>query len=458
MRTIAALITALLLYAPGAYAEQRALLVGVGKYRLPGNDLPAIDLDIERMRDTLLLMGFEDSQIRELVDERATSRNVERAFKNWLRKGVERDDRVVFYYSGHGSNNPDLDGDEEDGVDEVLVTHDVGYTKWNGRRALKGVVSDDTLAELIAAIPSNNVWIIVDACHSGTVTRNFPMENRRLGGGDHFEKSLIYDGMPVGDERVVDRSINADGPDNFVSMSAAGDGEKAIGTMDGGVFTMGLSQAIEAAARNGTSLTVNELRDKSAEFIRANVDEYRIHNPQVTGNKALASGSLSIVPLKDGNGPNRKKLLGIVANTGQPFDLSSNAEVYELGDPLELSVTVPITGYLNVVTVDSKDDAIVLFPNAYERDNKVQRGDFTIPTKRMAFELPASEPLGPTLIVGFVTRERINFYEQNLDQRDEDGTINVDFSKVSTTATRAFKVVGRDEGKFATKLEVSVVR
>ena len=57
-----------------------------------------------------------------------------------------------------------------------------------------------------------------------------------------------------------------------------------------------------------------------------------------------------------------------------------------------------------------------------------------------------------------MTRERINFYEQNLDQRDADGTINVDFSKVSTTATRAFAVVARDDGKYASHVEVSVVR
>ena len=83
----------------------------------------------------------------------------------WMRKGVEAGDRVILYYSGHGSFTPDLDGDEPDGVDEVLVTHDVRRVTLNGKRALTGVVTDDRLASLVAAIPSDNVLIIVDACH-----------------------------------------------------------------------------------------------------------------------------------------------------------------------------------------------------------------------------------------------------------------------------------------------------
>ena len=49
-RAIAMLLTLLPVVAP--LAEQRALLVGVGKYSVPGIDLPGIDLDLERMHET----------------------------------------------------------------------------------------------------------------------------------------------------------------------------------------------------------------------------------------------------------------------------------------------------------------------------------------------------------------------------------------------------------------------
>jgi hypothetical protein len=42
---------------PAALAEQRALLVGVGKLDIPGNDLPSIELDLDRMHEMLNLMG-----------------------------------------------------------------------------------------------------------------------------------------------------------------------------------------------------------------------------------------------------------------------------------------------------------------------------------------------------------------------------------------------------------------
>ena len=86
-----------------ASAEQRALLVGVGEYADPVNNLPAIDLDLDRMWDTLIVMGFKESQIHTLLDEQATSSRVKSEIGGWLTKGVQPTDRVIFYFSGHGA-------------------------------------------------------------------------------------------------------------------------------------------------------------------------------------------------------------------------------------------------------------------------------------------------------------------------------------------------------------------
>ena len=459
MRSITIFIVSafLALYSIGGQTEQRALLVGVGKYSVPGIDLPGIDLDLERMRETLILMGFEDSQIRSLIDSQATSGNVVKEFKTWLREGVNPQDRVVFYYSGHGSNTPDFNGDESDGVDEVLVTHDVRRVTRNGKRALTGVVDDDTMAALLAEIPSTNIWIIVDACHSGTVTRDILMDNLSLGDNPVFEKSFRYEGMPQGDRFVIDKEFSKDGDPNFVAMSAAGDDEKALGTYSGGVFTIGLSKAIEAAARNGESLTINELRDSAAAYIREHVDESKLHHPQVTGSEKLANGALQIVPLAGGNGPNRQKLIAMVEEQEHAFDLAANKDVFAIDDPVELTMTIPMQGYLNLITVDSQDSATVLFPNHYHADNAVSEGTFTIPTGSMDFQLPAAEPLGTTLVVAFVSRDPVNFYESSLDERDENGNINVDFTSLSHSATRAIRVAPRKKETYAALLEIAVV-
>ena len=115
-------------------------------------------------------------------------------------------------------------------------------------------------------------------------------------------------------------------------------------------------------------------------------------------------------------------------------------------------------GYLNVITVDSMDNATVLFPNRYHSDHAVTKGDFAIPTTKMAFELPASEPVGPTLVVAFVTSDPINFYESSTDERNVDGTINVDFTRMSHSATRAIRVAPKRKEMYAAKLELDVTR
>jgi len=440
-----------------AVAEQRALLVGVGKYSAPGNDLPGIALDIDLMRDTLVHMGFKDSQIKSLLDEQATAANVKAAIGDWLTKGVKPSDRVVFYFSGHGSNVPDFDGDEPDGVDEVLVSHDVRLIKRQGKRSLSGVVLDDELNALLNAIPSKNILTIVDACHSGTSTRSFNLDDKSLAADPVFVKSFIYDGMPEGDQSIRTRSAAGAAEQNFVSISAAGDDEKAIGTSKGGMFTIGLAKAITESASAGENATIHELRDKAASYIEERLHSSRVHHPQVTGNTKLAAGALRIVPVAEGNGPNRKKLTEMVQEQAAGFKLESTSAVYEVDEPVVLKMEIPMDGFLNVVTVDAHDNAIVLFPNQYHADNAVKAGSFSIPTKNMAFDLPAAEPLGPTFVAAFVTQDPISFYEQTLDERDADGNVNVEFTSLSHVATRAIKVAPRKKEMRAEQIELTVV-
>jgi hypothetical protein len=440
-----------------AFAEQRALLIGVGKYSAPGIDLPGIDLDLERMQETLNLMGFKNSQIHQLLDSKATSKNVIREMETWLRAGVKAEDRVVIYYSGHGSNTPDLDGDEPDGVDEVLVTHDVRRVTRNGKKALAGVVTDDELASLIAKIPSKNVLILVDACHSGTVSRSVTMDNMTLATDEVFVKSFTYTGMPEGEQFVFDREFEKDGDPNFVSISAAGDGEKALGTMSGGTFTIGLTKAITEVSKAGGTVTANMLRDAAAEYIREHVDAARVHHPQVTGSEALAAGKLQILPVSADSGPNRKRLMELAAEPNKQLNLQTSKSTYVLDEPVEFTLEIPMDGYLNLVTVDSLDNATVLYPNEFNPDNAVQEGTFKIPTDQMEFILPASEPIGPTLVAAFVTKDPINFYEQTLDDRDANGNVNVTFTTLSHMATRAIRVAPRKEEMYAVVHEISVV-
>jgi len=147
-----------------AHAD-RALLLGVG--HVPGLDNPFLagpDHDVVLMEDFLVAeMGFSPSDIKTLVDGEVTRDAAIQAIEDWLIEGTAPGDRVVFYWSGHGSQRQDLSGDEADGLDETLVTHDFAQGKH---------IADDDLYQLFNRIADRQVTVVVDACHSGTIGRD----------------------------------------------------------------------------------------------------------------------------------------------------------------------------------------------------------------------------------------------------------------------------------------------
>jgi len=451
---------------PAVLAEQRALLVGVGKLDIPGNDLPSIELDLDRMHEMLNLMGFEDRQIHTLQDEDATSSRVIAEFNTWLRQGVQPGDRVVFYFSGHGSNIPDEHGDQDDNVSQVLVTHDVKFTHGKAGASLAGVLPDFRISQLLAAIPSRNVLFIVDSCHSGTVTRSFNLNNHSLGNAPVYVKSLNYPGMPAPPPHAVTRGLATDAnrkePQwdsnaNYIAISAAADNQEAIGTMNGGVFTLGLTDAVKRLTSEGKNPTPRELRDDADAYIRLKVDKNQVHTPQIMGNQSLADAPIKVIALNAANGPNRKRLLELVAQQPQHIELVASSPRYVVDQPVKLTLKIPTDGFLNVVSVDARDGATVLFPNGFQQNNAVSAGTFSFPTPQMAFDLLAAEPAGPTLVVAFLSSDPINFYQDTVEDRDESGHIKVDFPQLSHTATRAIRVAPRQKDIYAAQLDLQIV-
>jgi predicted transposase YdaD len=92
----------------------------------------------------------------------------EQALKD-LKPRVKSDDRVIIFFSGHGSFVEDNDDDEKnndeyDEYDEVFVTLDVKDLEDPSR---KNVVADDDFAQLVNALPTERIITFIDACHSG---------------------------------------------------------------------------------------------------------------------------------------------------------------------------------------------------------------------------------------------------------------------------------------------------
>lgn len=148
--------------------EGRALLIGIDRYRhvspLVGtvNDAHAMKAYVSSH------LGFEEREVRMLLDGEATRDNILGTIEDWLIAGTREGDDVFLYYSGHGFQQPDQNADEADRLDETLVPVDVTI---GADGAPRGMIADDEVAALLAQLPGRRVHVVIDACHSGTSDR-----------------------------------------------------------------------------------------------------------------------------------------------------------------------------------------------------------------------------------------------------------------------------------------------
>jgi len=160
-------------------ASKKALLVGINNYK----NLPFVSSDNKEMLDNLLgplndvnslkglllsKYGFRSEDVKTLKDSEATRDGILNSIDSWLIKGTKAGDLVFFFFSGHGTQVEDLDGDEEDRLDEAICAYDVvveGATSY----AEAHIILDDELSDLFRKLAGREVFSIFDACHSASV-------------------------------------------------------------------------------------------------------------------------------------------------------------------------------------------------------------------------------------------------------------------------------------------------
>lgn len=142
---------------------KRAVLIGINKYQIPGSDLSGCVNDVKNLRGVLTsYYGFAEKDITTLTDSRATKKAMQAAIQKLIRSG-KKGDTLLLHYSGHGSNVPDDNGDEADNRDEILCPTDLDW---------KDPFRDDWLRQALGKLQSGvNLTVIMDCCHSGTITR-----------------------------------------------------------------------------------------------------------------------------------------------------------------------------------------------------------------------------------------------------------------------------------------------
>ncbi len=239
-----------------------ALIIGVGQYKSEKiNDLKGSTADAKRFYKLLTdKAGFQfpKENVCLLLDKDANKKAVINAFQERLIKTAEKDDIVVFYYAGHGSQTTDKNNDEPDNMDETFVLHD-------SRTDDVLDLIDDEFNILLSQLykKTSNISIFLDSCNSGTATR-----------GEYTARFIAPLILKSDDSIHQSRSIGDSTPEaiidsmpGIVIFTAASDGTSALERSGRGIFTDALLSSFASAS--GSPMTYQQASRKIPALVLA---------------------------------------------------------------------------------------------------------------------------------------------------------------------------------------------
>ncbi|OJJ60520.1 hypothetical protein ASPSYDRAFT_737834 [Aspergillus sydowii CBS 593.65] len=146
--------------------RRKALLIGINYFGQP-NQLQGCINDVTNVSSFLHeRKGYRREDMVILTDDQKnpksvpTKSNIIRAMQ-WLVHEAQPNDSLFIHFSGHGGRTPDLDGDEEDGFDDVI--YPVDY------RTAGHIVDDEMHDIMVRPLqPGARLTAVFDSCHSGT--------------------------------------------------------------------------------------------------------------------------------------------------------------------------------------------------------------------------------------------------------------------------------------------------
>jgi metacaspase-1 len=253
----------------------RAVLVGVDVYER--SDIPPLQgcaNDVALVRRMLKqFLGVPNEDIRVVVNERATRANIMHRLADMTQR-AEPGDALVFYFSGHGSQIRDRDGDElTDWLDELICPYDMDWDRGT-------YILDDDLDALFADLPPDILFeAFFDCCFWGAGPRQFqpgPRLQRLRADVRYLAPPLDILARAEGDEDWLHHHQFLECQcfsDRNVLWAASGEGEPAAeDDFDGtahGVFTYWGCRFIEESLARNRSYTRQELLEDLREYINS---------------------------------------------------------------------------------------------------------------------------------------------------------------------------------------------
>jgi WD40 repeat protein len=248
-------------------------VVSVSHYANTAMNLKYARKDGQDLVNTFKRSGwFDKVTIDTLYDARATRENILKLREKFRQTAV--DDQVIFFVSGHGL----LD----DNLDFYFATHDVDF-----KNPAAGGLRYEELEGLLDGIPARKKLLLMDACHSGEVDKSRIRKATSSNVLSNNQKGMImeytyptdvqqehYDvGITTSFELMQELFSNLSKGSGAVIISAAAGNSFALESDEwrNGVFTYALINGVKNKTadrnRNG-EITVSELKDFVSEEVQ----------------------------------------------------------------------------------------------------------------------------------------------------------------------------------------------
>jgi peptidoglycan/xylan/chitin deacetylase (PgdA/CDA1 family)/uncharacterized caspase-like protein len=219
---------------PGLYRESWAVIVGVNDYQNWPKLRYAVN-DANGVEEILVnKFGFKKENIRKLTNGEATRQRIMEVLGDELTDGrkVQREDRVFFFFAGHGATRTFEDGRQIG----FIIPVDADRTNYYST-----AISMTALREASELIPAKHIYFVMDSCYSGlALTRS----------GGTFARDRTY--LEEVTRRQARQILTAGGADEQVADD---------GPTGHSVFTWALLQGLQGQADldgNGV-ITASEL-------------------------------------------------------------------------------------------------------------------------------------------------------------------------------------------------------
>jgi len=372
-------LSALTLLSTSAFAAQYAVIATINDYPGEANDLRGCNADGDAMAQVLTTrFGFPASNILRLRDGEVTAAAVRKALAEHLVAKCQPGDAAVFFYSGHGTQVPDFDGDERDDADESLCTVDMTATSpdtW---------LSDDVLRSELSKIKTNRLTIILECCHSGTGTRG--VESDAAEGVKYLDLGFgrsqdIYRNLSIS---TAMKSPSSNPQHVLLAACASHELAREDRAAQGGYFRLALLKALE---ERGDTISLEKLYEPVRSDITARMARApggKKQTPQFEGDSRLSFRDLlgatppagTVLSQPAPPPPKPQPLANAAALTGDAgISLTTDKSDYTAGERMTVTLKLDKDAHIRLYYTDGEQKSFLIFPNKFHPDDFVKAGE-----------------------------------------------------------------------------------